>query len=368
MSCSRLLLLCPYKAFRIAPLPSRPSAVASQKEFVFYQCQPRLLTTGTSNIQKIVTAATERVGETGRRYAVERTLQEKQHPTSGVYLATAGNERFILKDVPRSIFEIARGLYQNLDANPYLRLPQDTIPGRGTFVYKYFSDHFLDLVQRDLPINLTKRILKDTLRGIAALHDKDIVHADIKPNNIAVECTDGANGLTVEKVQLADIEDAAHVPTDSSIVGKQVGNMMWRSPEGHAYGPVNKPSDIFSFGIVCIYAMTKRVIFAVAPEELGEGEQPLALVIERQISYFADQDSFEAFMRHIGEASPWCEIFKVLRDGFNAENPRRPFSLWEGKGVEDADFKDLVGALTHFDPAKRLTAHQALAHKWFDGI
>lgn len=56
--------------------------------------------------------------------------------------------------------------------------------------------------------------------------------------------------MIVEQVQLADIEDAASVPSDSDIVGKQVGNMMWRSPEGHAYGPINKPSDIFSFGIV----------------------------------------------------------------------------------------------------------------------
>ena len=30
----------------------------------------------------------ERVGQTGRGYSVERTLQEKQHSPSSVYLAT----------------------------------------------------------------------------------------------------------------------------------------------------------------------------------------------------------------------------------------------------------------------------------------
>lgn len=44
------------------------------------------------------------------------------------------------------------------------------------FVYKYFSDHLLNLAQRGLPTILTKRILKDTLRGIVVLHDRDIVH------------------------------------------------------------------------------------------------------------------------------------------------------------------------------------------------
>ncbi len=45
------------------------------------------------------------------------------------------------------------------------------------FVYKYFSDHLLGLVQEDLPIAFTKRILKNTLRGLAALHDQNITHA-----------------------------------------------------------------------------------------------------------------------------------------------------------------------------------------------
>lgn len=34
------------------------------------------------------------------------------------------------------------------------------------------------------------------------------------------------------------------------MIGKQAGNWMWRSPEAHARGPVNKPSDVFSFALV----------------------------------------------------------------------------------------------------------------------
>lgn len=74
---------------------------------------------------------------------------------------------------------------------------------------------------------------------------------------------------------------------------------MWRSPEAHASGRVHKPPDIFSFRLVvspllslgmeftsnclqqCIYALTKRVILAVAEEELKEGEDKLAIVLER---------------------------------------------------------------------------------------
>lgn len=57
-----------------------------------------------------------------------------------------------------------------------LRIACDTIPEQSTLVYRYFSDHLLSLAQTDLPIQVTKRILKDALRGLAVLHDHDIVH------------------------------------------------------------------------------------------------------------------------------------------------------------------------------------------------
>jgi hypothetical protein len=71
----------------------------------------------------------------------------------------------------------------------------------------------------------------------------------------------------------------------------------------------------------------KRVIFAVGEEKLDEGVGPLAVVIERQISYFADEDGLSGFLKHIGD-NPWVPFFfKVTRDGFDKDNPRRPFAL-----------------------------------------
>ena len=73
--------------------------------------------------------------------------------------------------------------------------------------------------------------------------------ADVKANNILVQKKEDHYGIVIEQVQLADIEDAAYVPPGYDIVGKQVSNWMWRSPEAHAQGRVNKPFDIFSFGV-----------------------------------------------------------------------------------------------------------------------
>lgn len=58
------------------------------------------------------------------------------------------------------------------------------------------------------------------------------------------------NGINVMQVQLTDLEDAVHLPPPLNIRDGLVGNHIWRSPEAHARGPVNKPSDMFSFGVV----------------------------------------------------------------------------------------------------------------------
>lgn len=54
----------------------------------------------------------------------------------------------------------------------------------------------------------------------------------------------------VQQVQLVDLEDTVHLPPGRATMGIQVGNWMWRSPEAHAQGPVEKSSDMFSFGLV----------------------------------------------------------------------------------------------------------------------
>ncbi|KAI9742771.1 MAG: hypothetical protein M1818_003500 [Claussenomyces sp. TS43310] len=138
-----------------------------------------------------------------------------------------------------------------------------------------------------------------------------------------------------------------------------------RSPEPHAQGLIEKPSDIFSFGIVCIFAILHRVIFYVAQEDLAEDEEPLSLIIERQISYFANEEGLAALLEHLGAEKPWRDVFKALREGFNKTNPRRPFALWRNV---DPQIKDLVQDMTNFDPAKRITAHEALAHPWFGPV
>jgi serine/threonine protein kinase len=74
--------------------------------------------------------------------------------------------------------------------------------------------------------------------------------ADIKPDNIMIDCEQGDQGIVVEGVQLTDLENAAHLPNGRCVKEMLAGNDNWRSPEAHFKGELGKPSDVFSFGLV----------------------------------------------------------------------------------------------------------------------
>lgn len=134
-------------------------------------------------------------GQSGRIYTIERVLQEEELPPSHVYLArhesplpplgcipadtrahSAEDQTFVLKNVSWTSFIDYQEIYRSLHDCPNLRVSCDTIRDQSAFVYKYFSDHLLSLAQEMPPLPVVKRILKDALRGLANLHEKDIVH------------------------------------------------------------------------------------------------------------------------------------------------------------------------------------------------
>jgi serine/threonine protein kinase len=134
-------------------------------------------------------------------------------------------------------------MYNDLRSSLYVRGSDDDIPGESMFAYKYLRSHLLSVAQKDVP-------LRHALRGIADMHVKGIIHAEIKANNILVDWHDRDGEAVVEKVQVTGIEDAAYVPDDCVIHGRQLGNYIWRSPEAYAATAVQKLSDIWSFGLV----------------------------------------------------------------------------------------------------------------------
>lgn len=90
--------------------------------------------------------------------------------------SSAEDQKWIIKDISPFKFENLQSIYHGLRGCPYLRQLHDTVPEQSLFVFKYCTGHLLCLIQKDLPIALTKQILKDALRGLAELHNHNFVH------------------------------------------------------------------------------------------------------------------------------------------------------------------------------------------------
>ncbi|KAL4738847.1 kinase-like domain-containing protein [Aspergillus similis] len=190
------------------------------------------------------------------------------------------------------------------------------------------------------------------------------------PDNIMVDSHFNAQDTMIEKVQLIDLENAAYLPGGRCIKGMPAGNDNWRSPEAHLKGELNKPTDMFSFGIVCIYAILGRAILGPDKDfrnHESKGVLPALIRLQRQVSYFGDVDGITGFLKHVGDDVISCQLLRMLWDERADENiGYKAFSAWSD--VLDSGFKDLIQGLTNLDPAKRLSARQALGHPWFTRI
>ena len=107
--------------------------------------------------------------------------------------------------------------------------------------------------------------------------------------------------------------------------------------------------------------MLNDMVLRASDEELA-GVDAWRHVLRRQISYFADEDGFMGLLEHIGEDNSLFEPLIDLGVDFDEERPRKPFTTWQ---YVDADLRDLVVKMTNLDPARRITARDALAHSWF---
>ena len=101
--------------------------------------------------------------------------------------------------------------------------------------------------------NVCKYVLWQTLRGLKFIHDKHIIHRDIKSDNILVD----ESG----KVKLADFGYSAQLTQERQARSSKVGTPCWMAPELiKGERRYDSKADIWSFGILAF--------------ELANGEPP----------------------------------------------------------------------------------------------
>lgn len=157
-----------------------------------------------------------------------------------------------------------------------------------------------DLIGTDLPISTRLRIMLDVARALEAAHEANIVHRDVKPDNILVRNDGTAKVLdfgiarrtsTSTEPITVDIKPDADAAHPSQIMmtaeGALVGTPAYMAPEQLRGEPVDARADQFAWGVVAYELLAGRHPFraeqgavTLLSSILGDTPEPLMGVPE----------------------------------------------------------------------------------------
>ena len=105
-----------------------------------------------------------------------------------------------------------------------------------------------------------KKIVRQLVTGLKAMHDKNIMHRDIKLNNILV--SDGRKGeVDDRKFYLADMGSAAILPTKDAKCTFRICTAGYTAPEMLQAQPYGLPYDIWSLGALVYLLLIAKLPF-----------------------------------------------------------------------------------------------------------
>jgi serine/threonine protein kinase len=144
-------------------------------------------------------------------------------------------------------------------------------------------------------VKVAQEIATQVSAGLAAVHEQNLVHRDIKPGNIMVRLmADGSITAKIIDLGLAKAVTEPSFQTAISTPGGFVGTPEFASPEQFAGLALDTRSDLYSLGVTLWEMLTGRTPFRGTPgevmyqhqhtplplEELEDVPQPLVVLLE----------------------------------------------------------------------------------------
>ncbi|KAJ5115162.1 hypothetical protein NUU61_000921 [Penicillium alfredii] len=217
----------------------------------------------------------------------------------------------------------------------------------GMNLYEFIKAHDF----RGFSLKLIRRFTKQMLSSLVLLHAKKVIHCDLKPENILL-----VHPLNSE-IRVIDFGSSCF---ENEKVYTYIQSRFYRSPEvilGMSYG---MPIDMWSVGCILAELFTGYPIFP------GENEQEqLACIME----------IFGPPEKHLIEKSSRKKLFfdslgKPRLTVSSKGRRRRPSSkeLRQALKCDDEAFLDFITRCLRWDPARRLTPHDALKHEFITGV
>lgn len=236
-------------------------------------------------------------------------------------------------------------------------------------VFDYAEHDLLEMIRwhhsrnctSPMPMQTVKSLTHQILQGINHLHTNWIIHRDLKPSNILVT---GGDKPPMERgcVKIADFGLARLFQSPlrpMSDVDAVVVTIWYRAPElllGAKH--YTKAIDLWAIGCIFAELITSKPLFqGVEKERKGDDRNPF------------QADQVDKIFRVLGKPSPkdWPGVTE-LPNWTEAQNWQEyPRTLHKKIGALTADSAgyDLLARLLDYNPATRITASEALQHRFF---
>ncbi|KAF8318112.1 Pkinase-domain-containing protein [Clavulina sp. PMI_390] len=228
-------------------------------------------------------------------------------------------------------------------------------------VFEYAEHDFLQIIHHHtsvlratIPQAILKSLLYQLFNGVEYLHNQHILHRDLKPANILVTSSG------VVKIGDLGLARLARSPLQPLYVGDKVVVTIWyRAPE-LLLGAKHYTKAVDNWAVGCIFAelMSLRPIF--------KGEEA-KLDAKKNVPFQRDQSQriFEILGSPTMREWPGLVHMPEYANFLQLDTCPNKFATWtNGRTKTPASF-DLICRLFTYDPARRLTAKDALEHEWF---
>ncbi|KAJ7273196.1 kinase-like domain-containing protein [Mycena rebaudengoi] len=289
------------------------------------------------------------LGEDAKIHAIKKFKPDKE----GDVITYTGISQSAIREI---------ALNREIDHENIVALKEVILEDKSIYMVFEFAEHdFLQVIQHHattlrsaIATPVLKSLIYQLFNGLIYLHSCHILHRDLKPANILI------NSSGVVKIGDLGLARLIYQPLQPLFAGDKVVVTIWyRAPEllmGAKH--YNKAIDCWAVGCVMAELASLRPIF--------KGEEA-KLDSKKNVPFQRDQllKIFEVL------GTPDEQEWPGVKDMLEYQNMKRldPYTNrlfdWCQSRIRSQSGYDLLRQLFAYDPDSRLTAKEALQHKWF---
>lgn len=231
-----------------------------------------------------------------------------------------------------------------LSSNHVLKVIAQQRPRR--FLY-YVSEYIEGVTLRswmhdnpDADLNSVREIIQQLARGLLAFHKLEMIHQDLKPENVMIDGRGTVRIIDFGSTKIAGVEEISSPLERVTLLGTK----NYTAPEYLLGHPCSARSDIFSLGVICYEMLTGKLPFGDKYDE--SAIHVLSYIPARRwtphLPVWVD-DALEKAVRKNPERR-YSELSEFIHD-LNNPNPefsrerhepllmRNPLAFWRGLAV-----------------------------------